>query len=134
MAKSWYVLHTYSGYENKIERTIRIMMDEGQLGEVVTDIKVPAEQVVEVKDGKKRVTNKKFLPGYVLLFPNRPWSHAPYRRGEGFSECVSYQRATEGGPRDDGKTFRSGFLHTGPHSTGHSFWRHAGGGSHDASE
>lgn len=72
MAKSWYVLHTYSGYENKIERTIRIMMEDGRLGDAVTDIKVPAEQVVEVKDGKKRVTNKKFLPGYVLLEMDLP--------------------------------------------------------------
>jgi len=54
MAKSWYVLHTYSGYENKIERTIRMMMDDGELTNAVTDIKVPSEQVVEVKDGKKR--------------------------------------------------------------------------------
>ena len=55
MAKNWYVLHTYSGYENKIERTIRMLIDEGKLGQSVTDIKVPSEQVVEVKDGKRRV-------------------------------------------------------------------------------
>lgn len=76
MAKSWYVLHTYSGYENKIERAIRSLMEEGQLGDAVADIKVPSEQVVEVRDGKKRVTNKKFLPGYVLLemdLPDAGW-------------------------------------------------------------
>ena len=76
MAKNWYVVHTYSGYENKIERTIRMMMDEGKFGEAVCDIKVPSEQVVEVKDGKKRVTNKKFLPGYVLMemdLPDMGW-------------------------------------------------------------
>lgn len=76
MAKNWYVLHTYSGYENKIERTIRMLMDEGKLGDAIIDIKVPSEQVVEVKDGKKRVTNKKFLPGYVLLemdLPDMGW-------------------------------------------------------------
>lgn len=67
MAKNWYVLHTYSGYENKIERTIRMLIDEGKLGQSVTDIKVPSEQVVEVKDGKRRVLNKRFLPGYVLM-------------------------------------------------------------------
>ncbi len=72
MAKSWYVLHTYSGYENKIERTIRMMMDEGKFGDAIADIKVPSEQVVEVKDGKKRVTNKKFLPGYVLMEMDLP--------------------------------------------------------------
>lgn len=72
MAKNWYVLHTYSGYENKIERTLRMMMDEGQFGDALVDIKVPSEQVVEVRDGKKRVTNKKFLPGYVLLEMDLP--------------------------------------------------------------
>ncbi len=72
MAKSWYVLHTYSGYENKIERTIRMMMEGGEFNDIVQDIKVPSEQVVEVKDGKKRVLNKKFLPGYVLLEMDLP--------------------------------------------------------------
>lgn len=72
MAKGWYVLHTYTGYENKIEKTIRIMMDDGELGEVISDIKVPSEQVVEVKDGKKKITNKKFLPGYILLEMDLP--------------------------------------------------------------
>ena len=72
MAKHWYVLHTYSGYENKVEKTIRNLMEEGRLGDVVTDVKVPSEQVVEVKDGKKRVTTKKFLPGYILLEMDLP--------------------------------------------------------------
>ena len=72
MAKGWYVLHTYTGYENKIEKTIRIMMKEGELGDVVTDVKVPAEQVVEVKEGKKKVSTKKFLPGYILLEMDLP--------------------------------------------------------------
>ena len=67
MAKNWYVLHTYSGYENKIERTIRMLIDEGKLGQSIVDIKVPSEQVVEVKDGKRRVLNKRFLPGYILM-------------------------------------------------------------------
>ena len=76
MAKSWYVLHTYSGYENKIEKTLRIMKDEGQFDDVLSDIKVPSEQVVEVRDGKKKVTTKKFLPGYILLemdLPDLSW-------------------------------------------------------------
>ena len=76
MAKGWYVVHTYTGYENKIERTIRIMMDDGEFGEAVADIKVPAEQVVEVKDGKKKISTKKFLPGYILVemaLPDLGW-------------------------------------------------------------
>ena len=73
MATGWYVLHTYSGYENKIEKTIRMMIDNGDLDkEVVRDIKVPSEEVVEVKDGKKRTQTRKFLPGYILVEMDLP--------------------------------------------------------------
>jgi len=68
MATGWYVLHTYSGYENKIEKTIRMMLENGELDKsVVRDVKVPSEEVVEVKDGKKRTQTRKFLPGYILV-------------------------------------------------------------------
>jgi transcriptional antiterminator NusG len=77
MATGWYVLHTYSGYENKIEKTIRMMAESGDLDkEVVKDVKVPSEEVVEVKDGKKRTLTKKFLPGYILVemdLPDLEW-------------------------------------------------------------
>jgi len=73
MATGWYVLHTYSGYENKIEKTIRMMIENGELDRnVVCDIKVPSEEVVEVKDGKKRTQTRKFLPGYILVEMNLP--------------------------------------------------------------
>ncbi len=73
MSKGWYILHTYSGYENKIEKTIRSLMDNGDISrEVVLDIKVPIEEVVEVKDGKKRSVTKKFLPGYILVEMDLP--------------------------------------------------------------
>ena len=68
MATGWYVLHTYSGYENKIEKTIRMMIESGELDKnVVREIKVPSEEVVEVKDGEKRTQTRKFLPGYILV-------------------------------------------------------------------
>ncbi len=67
MAKGWYILHTYSGYEQKIERTIRSLIENGDLSsEIVLDIKVPLEEVVEVKDGKKRTISKKLLPSYIM--------------------------------------------------------------------
>ena len=73
MATGWYVLHTYSGYESKIEKTIRMMVNMGELDkEVVRDVKVPSEEVVEVRDGKKRTQNKKFLPGYILVEMDLP--------------------------------------------------------------
>lgn len=77
MAKAWYVLHVYSGYENKIERTIRMLVDTGELSrDVVTDIKVPSEEVTDVKDGKRRSSMRKILPGYLLIemdLPDSGW-------------------------------------------------------------
>ncbi len=76
MAKGWYVLHTYSGYENRVEKHIRLLMNGGPLEGYVFDIKVPSEEVVEIKDGKKKISSKKFLPGYILLemdLPDRGW-------------------------------------------------------------
>jgi transcriptional antiterminator NusG len=73
MATGWYVLHTYSGYENKIEKTIRMMMGNGELDKnVVQDVKVPSEEVVDVRDGKKRTQTRKFLPGYILVEMDLP--------------------------------------------------------------
>ncbi len=77
MAKSWYILHVYSGYENKIEKTIRMMIDAGDLShEIVSDIKVPTEEVTDVKDGKKKTVTRKILPGYILVemdLPDNGW-------------------------------------------------------------
>lgn len=73
MSKAWYILHTYSGYENKIEKTIRSLIQNGEISEeIVTDIKVPVEEVVEIKDGKKKIVTKKFLPGYILVEMDMP--------------------------------------------------------------
>ena len=67
MAKGWYVVHTYSGYENKVQKHLTRLMESQEFKEQLFDVKVPQEEVVEVRDGKKRVTSKKFLPGYILL-------------------------------------------------------------------
>jgi len=73
MAKGWYVVHTYSGYEQKIERII-LKMREGDpnFAAVCTDVKVPFETVVEVKDGVKRDVKRKILPGYILVEMDLP--------------------------------------------------------------
>ena len=76
MAKGWYVLHTFTGHENKVEKFIRMMMDDNSLGEAVSDVKVPSEEIAEVRNGKKRTVKKNFLPGYILVemdLPNRGW-------------------------------------------------------------
>jgi len=80
MAKAWYVLHVYSGYENKIEKTIHMLLSTGELSpDVVTDIRVPSEEVVDIKDGKKRTSARKILPGYILVemdLPDMDWKGA----------------------------------------------------------
>lgn len=77
MSRAWYILHTYSGYENKIERTIRTYIDRGVIPlEVIFDIKVPEEEVMENKDGQRKNVKRKFLPGYVLIemdLPDNGW-------------------------------------------------------------
>mgnify|MGYP000870754860 CR=1 FL=1 len=76
MAKGWYVVHTYSGYENKVEKHIRKLIENPVIGSAVFDVKVPQEDVVEVKEGKKKILSKKFLPGYILVemdLPDHGW-------------------------------------------------------------
>ena len=67
MSKQWYVVHAYSGYENKvataIEERIKLHNLQGKFGEIM----VPTEEVVEMKGGQKRTSERKFFPGYVLV-------------------------------------------------------------------
>lgn len=73
MAKSWYILHTYTGYEGKIERTIRALFETKELDPtIITDVKVPVEEIIEIKDGKKKSRSNKFLPGYIMLEMDLP--------------------------------------------------------------
>ena len=63
----WYVVHTYSGYENKVKANLEKTIENRDLSSLIHDIQVPIEEVVEVKDGKKKITQKKIFPGYVLI-------------------------------------------------------------------
>ena len=73
MSRSWYILQTYTGYESKIERTINSLLAKGDISsDVVLDVKVPVEEVIEIKDGKKKTRTNKFLPGYVMLEMDLP--------------------------------------------------------------
>ncbi len=72
MAKAWFVIHTYSGYENKVQKHVRMLVDKGTLKDHVFDVKVPSEEVVEIKDGRKKVSTKKFLPGYIMVEMDLP--------------------------------------------------------------
>lgn len=66
MAQRWYVLHVYSGFENKVAETIKDKAVKKGLGDKVADIMVPTEEIVEVKRGQKVNAERKFFPGYVL--------------------------------------------------------------------
>jgi len=63
----WYIIHTYSGYEQRVERTIREMIRTGQAKGLIEDVIVPTEKVVELVKGQKRTSTRKFYPGYALV-------------------------------------------------------------------
>lgn len=64
----WYVVHTYSGYENKVKANIEKTIENNKhLAEQILEVRVPMEEVVEVKNGVKKTVMRKLFPGYVLL-------------------------------------------------------------------
>lgn len=67
MAKKFYVVHTYSGYENKVRKTIEERIRQEGLQDQFGEILIPTEQVVEVKGGEKKTSKRKFFPGYILV-------------------------------------------------------------------
>ena len=96
MAKAWYIVHTYSGYEQKIQRTIfKLREMDTDFALVVSDVKVPMETVTEIKDGKKKEVKRKILPGYILVeidFPDdATWknTYSKIKRIQGVTGFVS---------------------------------------------
>lgn len=67
MSQRWYVVHAYSGYELQVMRTIQERVKRFGLEDQFGEILVPTEEVVEMRDGKKRKSDRKFFPGYVLV-------------------------------------------------------------------
>lgn len=63
----WYVVHTYSGYENKVMTNLETIVENRKLHDLILDVKVPAETVVEIKDNKTKEIERKLFPGYVLV-------------------------------------------------------------------
>ncbi len=64
---SWYVVHTYSGYENKVKENIKKTVENRHLEDQILEVMVPMQNVVEIKNGKREVSEKKMFPGYVLI-------------------------------------------------------------------
>ncbi|MBL7085170.1 MAG: transcription termination/antitermination factor NusG [Candidatus Omnitrophica bacterium] len=67
MAKKWYVIHTQTGHEEKAKLNIEKRARENSLEEYISQILIPTEKISEVKAGKKRISFRKFFPGYVLI-------------------------------------------------------------------
>jgi transcriptional antiterminator NusG len=67
MANQWYVVHTYSGHEDKVKKSLEMSVVNLNMSDVISQILVPTEEVVEVKQNKKRITKRKFYPGYVFV-------------------------------------------------------------------
>jgi transcriptional antiterminator NusG len=63
----WYIVHTYSGFEERVRETLRQRAEAMGMGESFGEIRIPTETVVEYKDGKKKEVERKFFPGYILI-------------------------------------------------------------------
>ncbi|KXG74797.1 transcription termination/antitermination protein NusG [Thermotalea metallivorans] len=63
----WYVVHTYSGHENKVKANIEKIVENRGMEDVIHEVLVPTEDKVEIKNGKKKIKQKKIFPGYVLV-------------------------------------------------------------------
>ncbi len=67
MAKRWYVVHAYSGFENKVKLSLQERIERSNVQDKFGEILVPTEEVVEMREGQKRRSERKFFPGYVLV-------------------------------------------------------------------
>lgn len=67
MAKNWYVVHTYAGFENKVKTGILETVGKLGLQDRISQVLVPTEEVLSIKGGKKRKSQRKFFPGYILV-------------------------------------------------------------------
>jgi transcriptional antiterminator NusG len=67
MAKRWYVVHAYSGFEKQVKRSLEERVARAGMEELFGEVLVPTEEVVEMKGGQKRRSDRKFFPGYVLV-------------------------------------------------------------------
>ena len=66
-AAKWYVIHTYSGYENKVAQNIEKVVENRKLHDLIQEVRVPTEKVTEITDGKSKEIERKTFPGYVLV-------------------------------------------------------------------
>ncbi|MFP4194561.1 MAG: transcription termination/antitermination protein NusG [Desulfobacterales bacterium] len=67
MAQKWYIIHVYSGFENNVKKNLEERIDASEHPEKFGEVIVPTEQVVELVKGKRKTSNRKFYPGYILV-------------------------------------------------------------------
>ena len=80
----WYILHTYSSYEAMVKDSLEKLIENNNLGDYITDLKIPMEQVIEEKNGKRKVVERKLLPCYVfikMIYTNQIWYYVTSTRG-----------------------------------------------------
>ena len=80
----WYILHTYSGYEAMVKDSLEKLIENNNLGDYIVDLKIPMEQVIEEKNGKRKVVERKLLPCYVfikMIYTNQIWYYVTSTRG-----------------------------------------------------
>ena len=80
----WYVVHTYSGYENKVKVDLEKTIENRQLQDQIFEVSVPTEQVEEIRNGVRKTTDRKLFPGYVLvrmIYNNETWYVVRNTRG-----------------------------------------------------
>ena len=80
----WYILHTYSGYEAMVKDSLEKLIENNNLGDYIVDLKIPMEEVVEEKNGKLKVVERKLLPCYVfikMIYTNQIWYYVTSTRG-----------------------------------------------------
>ena len=72
----WYVVHTYSGHENKVKANIEKIVENRNMQDLILDIEVPTEETVEIKNGQRKIKTRKIFPGYVIvkmIMTNESW-------------------------------------------------------------
>ena len=78
MSLRWYVVHTYSGYENKVKTALEEKIKTLNLEDRITDVLIPSESVVELVKGERKTSNRKYFPGYILVrmeLDDTTWHH-----------------------------------------------------------
>jgi len=67
MERAWYVIHTYSGYENKVKANLEKRVESMNMGDKIFQVVVPSVDEIQIKDGKRKIVKRKLYPGYVLV-------------------------------------------------------------------